>query len=94
MGMNPDTNRFEELQQKELLEKFEKTQEKESLHDVLLRPDGSPVPKHWSIFSIGEVVVIKDYTFCVQYIGETAILFEPIGPVEIKASDAEVGEGE
>ena len=48
---------------------------------ALLRPDGSPVPKHWSIFTVGEQVVIKNYTFKVAYIGETAILFEPVGPI-------------
>lgn len=47
----------------------------------LVRPDGSPVPKHWSVFKVGEEIVIKNYTFKVAYIGETAILFEPVGPV-------------
>lgn len=47
----------------------------------LLRPNGSPVPKTWSIFQVGEHVVIKDYTFKVAYISETNILFEPVGPV-------------
>jgi hypothetical protein len=46
----------------------------------LLRPNGDPVPKHWSTFTLGELVVIKDYTFKVAYIGETAITFEPVGP--------------
>jgi hypothetical protein len=49
----------------------------------LLRPDGSAVPAHWAVFTVGEHVVIKDYTFKVAYIGETAILFEPVGPVII-----------
>lgn len=48
--------------------------------NTLLRPDGTPVPKHWSIFRVGENVVIKDYTFKVAYIGEGNILFEPVGP--------------
>lgn len=47
----------------------------------LIRPDGSPVPRTWSVFQVGETVVIKDYTFRVAYIGETSILFEPVGPV-------------
>jgi len=47
----------------------------------LIRPDGSPVPKTWSVFQQGETVVIKNYTFRVAYIGETSILFEPVGPV-------------
>lgn len=49
----------------------------------LLRPDGTEVPDHWTQFRIDEHVVIKDYTFKVAYIGETAILFEPVGQVLI-----------
>ena len=45
----------------------------------LLRPNGESVPQHWTQFQIGECVVIKNYTFRVAYIGETAILFEPVG---------------
>jgi hypothetical protein len=48
--------------------------------NTLLRPDGTPVPKHWSVFRVGENVVIKEYTFKVAYIGESNILFEPVGP--------------
>ena len=46
---------------------------------TLLRPNGEPVPQHWTQFQIGECVVIKNYTFKVAYIGETSILFEPVG---------------
>lgn len=60
--------------QKEILAMIERQQQ-------LLRPDGTPVPKHWSTFQVGENVVIKDYTFKVAYIGESNILFEPVGPV-------------
>ena len=67
--MNPDTNRFEVLY-------FPSKQGQTKL----LRPDGSEVPKHWAVFSIGELVVIKDYTFKVAYINDGAILFEPVGP--------------
>ena len=49
----------------------------------LLRPNGDPVPQHWTQFQIDEVVTIKNYSFRVAYIGETAILFEPLGPVII-----------
>jgi hypothetical protein len=49
----------------------------------LLRPDGTPVPKHWSVFKVGEQVVIKNYTFKVAYIGESNILFEPVGLVVV-----------
>jgi len=44
----------------------------------LVRPDGSPVPKSWTVFSIDELVEIKGYTFKVAHIGESHILFEPV----------------
>lgn len=68
--MNPATNKLELLTVEALLTKGE---------GRLLRSDGSVVPKHWSIFQMGERVVIKDYTFKVAYIGESVILFEPVG---------------
>jgi hypothetical protein len=95
MGMNPDTNRFEELitgEEKEALEKlkgeFDKLGAIESMESAhLLRPNGEPVPKHWSVFKVGEDIVIKNYTFRVAYIGETSILFEPVGPVVVNHDD-------
>ena len=50
--MNPKTNKFETLTE---------------IGDNLFRPNGKPVPKHWTTFQIGEHVVIKDYTFKVCY---------------------------
>lgn len=52
---------------------------------ALLRPNGDPVPQHWTQFQIGEHVAIKDYTFRVAYIGETSILFEPVGIPDLGA---------
>jgi hypothetical protein len=49
--------------------------------EMLLRPNGEPVPSHWVQFAIDELVEIKGYTFRVKYIGESAILFEPVGPI-------------
>ena len=89
MGMNPDTNKFEQLiEGKPTIDKLKKAIEAGQMPDlspsglVLLRSDGSPVPKSWTIFRIGELVVIKDYTFRVAYIGESNILFEPVKPDE------------
>jgi hypothetical protein len=76
--VNPTTNKFEPLgpsTAKDLDHMFD-----------LVRPDGTPVPKHWTQFAVGEQVVIKGYTFKVAYIGETAILFEPVGPVVVGAT--------
>lgn len=79
--MNPETNKFEALEENE--EQFKNKlklldDNMNKFHPNLIRPDGLPVPKHWSIFKVGELVVIKDYTFRVAYIGENNILFEPV----------------
>ena len=52
-------------------------------HHRLVRPNGEPVPEHWTTFQLGELVVIKSYTFRVAYIGETSILFEPVGEADM-----------
>lgn len=81
--MNPDTNMFEELveadpeQQKEIEDRIAQ----------LLRPDGTKVPTHWSVFTVGEHYVINNYTFKCAYIGETSILFEPVAPVILGEDD-------
>lgn len=82
--MNPETNKFEALEYP-LSNILPSSVDEFNLS--LLRPNGSPVPKHWSVFRVGEDVVIKDYTFKVAYIGESAILFEPVGVVIIKSSE-------
>lgn len=92
MGMNPDTNQLEALHlPADLQAALEETAREQgqakarALLDAersrLLRPDGSKVPEHWSLFSVGEHVVVNNYTFKVAYIGETSILLEPVGPV-------------
>lgn len=88
MGMNPETNRFEPLLtgeeiRKELNELAAAKLDDGPFETRLVRPDGSPVPKHWTVFALGELVAIKGYTFEVKYIGETSILFEPVGPVVV-----------
>lgn len=91
--MNPETNRFEPLasdpdamkraylEQVELLKRL--TNASGMTTHSLYRADGSAVPASWSIFTVGEHVVIKNYTFKVAYVGETSILFEPVGPVVV-----------
>ena len=95
--MNPETNRFEELYSNEemkIKEEIERLKEgpfsigtglKET-KGQLYRPDSTIVPDHWSVFTIGQEIPINNYVFRVAYIGETSILFEPVGPVfeEIK----------
>ena len=80
--MNPETNKFEKLNVQDLDEALEIERAGiEELRSKLLRPDGSPVPTSWIIFTEGELVEIKGYTFKVCYIGETSILFEPVSPI-------------
>jgi hypothetical protein len=83
--MNPETNKFELLRPD-----TDRNEGPGGLQHVvagvmkqssLLRPNGEPVPQHWTQFQIGECVTIKNYTFRVAYIGETSILFEPVAPV-------------
>ncbi len=74
MGMNPQTNRFEELQQ--LVDEANgKTR--------LVRPNGDPFPQHWATFRIGEEVVIKGYTFKVAYFSESNIVLEPVRAADL-----------
>lgn len=89
--MNPTTNKFEALF-KAPIEKPEKELNRESVRvrdlvrdsgTVLLRPNGEPVPEHWSVFIEGELVTIKNYTFKVAHIGESHMLLEPAGPLLI-----------
>jgi hypothetical protein len=89
--MNPETNKFEFLRDQNedpgpadtatlgLLRKMAQQQ------TALLRPNGEPVPQHWTQFQVGEYVVVKNYTFKVAYIGETAILLEPAGIPDLGA---------
>lgn len=96
--MNPETNRFEMLRNQTAEDREREASVAEMFNGVgkassdpfkLLRPDGSPVPDTWAVFEVGEQVVIKNYTFEVKYIGETAILFEPVGVVEIGGKNDE-----
>lgn len=89
--MNPDTNEFELLRSRlcDLVPEDRgpvdcvKQQYLEMLEETgtnrLVRPSGEPVPSHWSVFTVGEKVVIKDYTFEVMDISKDRILFRPVG---------------
>ncbi|MCK9567578.1 hypothetical protein M0R72_01350 [Candidatus Pacearchaeota archaeon] len=94
--MNPDTNQLEALR-----EVFENKSVADQLREqligifdgdfqsALIRPDGSKVPKHWAIFQVGELVVLKDYTFKIAYMNDGTIILEPVGPIEVGKSFAE-----
>ena len=86
MGLNPDTDKIEELS---LIKDIRKDLKQRKGEDIarqieiaqtrgqLVRPDGSLVPKHWAIFSIGELVKLKDSTFKVIYFNESFLILEP-----------------
>jgi hypothetical protein len=86
--MNPDTNKFEQLTRladDEGGDKPKRNMQKEMVDYLenemkLVRPDGTNVPEHWSIFQIDEEIVIKGYVFKIAHIGESHLLLEPVGP--------------
>jgi len=83
--MNPDTNKLEPLttatpEMAKQLETLEK-----QIKGELVRPNGEPVPKHWTVLKQGESVVIKDYTFKIAYMNEGCVLLEPVGPYIVGA---------
>lgn len=92
--MNPETNKFELLEEVEddkgLLKKYEEFQKamnnpsKEFAYKKLLRPNGEPVPDHWTILRVNEKVLIKGYAFKVAHIGESHLLLEPAGPIVLE----------
>lgn len=82
MALNDGTGKIESLSIGDGFNYESAMKKLEDGYAGLLRPDGSRVPSHWAVFSVGELVVIKDKTFRCAYIGETAILFEPVLPSE------------
>jgi hypothetical protein len=86
--MNPDTNKFEQLF-KEATESPTPLERslKEATESLVIRSNGKPVPKHWTIFQVDENYIINNYTFRCKYIGETSILFEPVGQIIIGEKD-------
>ncbi len=89
--LNEQTNKFEKVEpvmafpnESKLVEKLSNLK---SVNIDFVKPDGSPIPIAAKIFKEGELVVIKDYTFRVAYIGESNILFEPVRPEDALKSD-------
>lgn len=79
--MNPEKNEFEPLTIAKCFEQSKLTPE--MLRSKLVRPNGEPVPEHWSIFTVDELYEINGYTFRCKYIGKTSILFEPVSPGDV-----------
>lgn len=69
--MNPETNQFEEV--------FQEKTDYAKLVDILVRRDGSPVPKEYPVFKIGEEFILKGYKFKVARIDKDELVFTPVG---------------
>ena len=95
--MNPDTNKLEPVFESQDIDPVEDVRRRlEQQRDLetrldglakgqasgLLRADGSPVPAHWPIFTVGETVVLKGYTFRVAHLNESTLVLEPVGLAE------------
>lgn len=78
--MNPKTNEFENLN------KLIKNISNETT-SLLVRPNGEPVPEHWSVFQVGEEVLLKNYKFKVGYINQKTLVLEPVGIWEPKKDE-------
>lgn len=94
--MNPDTGKFEKLY--EMPDGEDLSEHVRRVNEIargfvgtpqLLRADGTPVPDHWSVFTPGEKVVIKNYTYEVVDISSERITFKPVGPAII-GNDSDV----
>jgi hypothetical protein len=83
--MNPDTNKFEPLSEgvRKLVEKLDYANPERAVYPDIIRPNGEPVPKHWTVLTVGQDVVVENYTFTVAHIGESHLLLEPKGSVVI-----------
>lgn len=46
---------------------------------ALIRPNGEQIPQFWSLFQVGEKVVIKNHVFQIEYVGEDIMLIKSIG---------------
>lgn len=84
--MNPNTNKFERLEIYNETDEKRKADSLVAVYPDLLRPNGKPVPKHWTVLKVGQDVVVENYTFTVAHIGESHLLLEPKGPVLIGES--------
>jgi len=74
--MNPETGELEPLTVAPEAEALET--KLAQIQGQLFRPNGKPVPKHWAVFTVGELVTVKDHTFKVAYMNDGALLLEPV----------------
>ena len=91
MGMNPETNQFEQLEPLKAFDaavsKHLATRVADELRSTLVRPNGEPVPAHWTVLTTGQHVMVEGYTFSVAHIGESHLLLEPVGPMIVGGAE-------
>jgi hypothetical protein len=83
--VNPDTGKLEMLEELFNTE----THPEGMIPGQLYRADGTPVPEHWSVFRVGELVTLKGHTFSIAYMNEGTILLEPVALAAIGQPDPE-----
>lgn len=64
--MNPETNRFEPVEETDI---------------ALLREDGTEVPKDWPVFRHGEVIILRKYRWAVTKMEGSELTLTGIGPL-------------
>ncbi len=83
--MKQGTFRFELLPFREKLEQHIAADQGFPNPYQFFQPNGKPLNALWSVFREGEIVVLKNRSFKVGHIGESHLLLEPQGVVEIGA---------
>lgn len=79
MAINPENNRIEPcVETDEALAK--KLADLSGVYANIVKANGEPVPKHWTTLTVGELVVVKDYTFRVSYMNDASVTLEPVSP--------------
>jgi len=82
--VNRETKKFEPILTKDEIARAGNPQlESAPIGTRAFRADGDPVPNHCPIFTVGELVVLKDSTFKIVYIGAQTLLLEPTDPMII-----------
>ena len=80
--MNPDTNKLEPVFERDDPRIKALEDNLKNLNNALVRENGEPVPKDWSVFTVGEELGVKGYRFRVKEIHPDGMTLEPVGPVK------------
>jgi uncharacterized Zn finger protein len=75
--MNPETNRFEPVEQ---VEAVEQKNHLDKIFKQFIQKDGTPVPQQNPVFEIGETFDLKGYRFKISDIKSDKLILDPVGP--------------